>query len=94
MESTVEDVIYRFGGLVWPVHIIDRQGEPEDVTVGHPECPDHGPHHIQRSLGSTIMLLCTECGKGGPFMGDDMDQVSADVGRWALAELRYGDEGV
>ncbi len=93
MASTVEELRYPFGGLIWPVRIIDHPDEMEEVKVGHPECPDHGPDHIHRSIGSTITMVCTKCGQGGPFMGDDMDAVSDDVGRWALAENRYGDEG-
>jgi hypothetical protein len=89
MEPTIEDVRYPFGGLVWPVRIIEHPDEQDDVLVGHPECPDHGPQHIQRTLVSTVMLFCLKCGRGGPFMGDDMDEVSADVGRWALAEYRH-----
>jgi hypothetical protein len=89
METKAEDLRYSFGGLVWPIRIVDHPKEPEDVIVGQPECPDHGPEHIQRTLGSTIMLYCTKCGQGGPFMGDDMEAVSDDVGRWALAEHRY-----
>jgi hypothetical protein len=89
MEPKEEDVRYPFGGLVWPIRIILDPEETDDVIVGQPECPDHGPGHIQRTLVSTIMLYCLKCGRGGPFMGDDMDDVSADVGRWALAEY-YG----
>ena len=85
----MEELRYPFGGLIWPVRIIDHPDDPEEVVVGQPESPDHGPEHILRSLGTTITLFCTECGQGGPFMGDDMDAVSEDVGRWALAEHRY-----
>jgi hypothetical protein len=89
METGMLELRYPFGGLIWPVRIVEYSDEPEDVTVGHPECPDHGPEHIQRTLGAAIHLICTKCGQGGPFMGDDMDAVSDDVGRWALAEHFY-----
>ncbi|UCC92437.1 MAG: hypothetical protein JSW25_07115 [Thermoplasmata archaeon] len=92
MAARLDDIRYSFGGLEWPVRLIVHEDRPEEAIVGHPECPDHGPDVIDRSLGTTVHLVCSECGRGGPFMGDDMDEVRSDVGRWAIAEHLYADD--